>query len=40
MFEWFNTAGYRADIPALRARYPFLSTLPDWVNTTGAPAGA
>jgi uncharacterized protein YbjT (DUF2867 family) len=36
MFEWFNAAGYRADIPALRGRYPFLSTLQDWVIAHGA----
>jgi uncharacterized protein YbjT (DUF2867 family) len=38
MFQWFNTSGYQADIPALRTRYPFLSTLEDWVKANRVPA--
>lgn len=31
MFEWFGEAGYTADIPALKARYPDLLTLDAWL---------
>jgi uncharacterized protein YbjT (DUF2867 family) len=31
MFEWFQTDGYRADIPTLRERYPGLRTFADWL---------
>ena len=40
MHEWFNAEGYRADVPALRARYPFLATLDDWVTAHGTPPWA
>jgi uncharacterized protein YbjT (DUF2867 family) len=43
MYSWFNQVGYRADIPALRALYPALTTLEQWVRRTGwqdAAAGA
>lgn len=40
MFDWFNTAGYQADIPALRARYPFLSSFADWVHANRIPVEA
>ncbi|WP_129841149.1 NmrA/HSCARG family protein [Streptomyces sp. RFCAC02] len=41
MFDWFNRHGYAADLPALRAQHPELTTLADWVagNWT-APDGA
>ncbi|WP_370656685.1 NmrA family NAD(P)-binding protein [Streptomyces sp. NBS 14/10] len=32
MFDWFNTIGFRADIRALRAAHPSLTTLQDWVS--------
>jgi uncharacterized protein YbjT (DUF2867 family) len=33
MFAWFDSrAGERADVPALRARYPELSTLEEWLS--------
>ncbi|WP_019819087.1 NmrA/HSCARG family protein [Saccharomonospora saliphila] len=32
MFEWFDTKGYRADIPALRRRHPDLLTLESWLR--------
>jgi uncharacterized protein YbjT (DUF2867 family) len=32
MFEWFQTAGYAADIAALRAEYPGLKTLEGWLR--------
>lgn len=31
MFEWFQTEGYRADIPALRRHHPGLRTFSDWL---------
>ncbi|MFD2029175.1 NmrA family NAD(P)-binding protein [Ancylobacter dichloromethanicus] len=31
MFEWFGTAGYSADIPALKARQPDILTFEDWL---------
>jgi uncharacterized protein YbjT (DUF2867 family) len=34
MFEWFSTQGYRADIPALRARLPQLMTFEAWLRKT------
>jgi len=34
MFEWFQTAGYRADIARLRERYPRLRTFRDWLSET------
>jgi uncharacterized protein YbjT (DUF2867 family) len=34
MFEWFSTQGYRADIPALRARLPELMTFEAWLRQT------
>jgi uncharacterized protein YbjT (DUF2867 family) len=35
MFEWFQTAGYAADIAALRARHPSLHTFDDWLHVVG-----
>lgn len=37
MFRWFNKAGYRADIPGLRARFPELElkTLEEWLRAEG-----
>jgi uncharacterized protein YbjT (DUF2867 family) len=32
MFDWLNEAGYRADIPALRALHPELTTLETWAR--------
>ena len=34
MVEWFDTDGYEADIPALRAVHPDLQTLEDWIKVT------
>lgn len=42
MFEWFQQAGYQADIPRLRAQHPGLATFRGWLRETGwqpAPAG-
>ena len=37
MFRWFNDAGYKADIPALRQSYPEirLRTLEEWLRSEG-----
>jgi uncharacterized protein YbjT (DUF2867 family) len=37
MFRWFNEAGFQADIPALRKRYPevHLHTLEEWLRAEG-----
>jgi len=35
MFEWFNTHGYQAVLPALRALYPALLTLETWLRQAG-----
>lgn len=35
MYEWFNENGYRADIPALRALYPKLTTFETWLRKSG-----
>ncbi len=37
MFRWFNEAGFKADIPELRRRYPeiCLKTLEDWLRAEG-----
>lgn len=35
MMEWFNTQGYQAVIPALRALYPPLLTLEAWLRGSG-----
>jgi len=35
MMEWFNTQGYEAVIPALRALYPSLLNLETWLRETG-----
>jgi len=37
MFRWFNEAGFRADIPALRSQYPeiHLHTLEEWLRAEG-----
>jgi uncharacterized protein YbjT (DUF2867 family) len=37
MFRWFNTAGFQADIPGLRRRYPevHLQTLEEWLRSEG-----
>ncbi|MGW1028274.1 NmrA/HSCARG family protein [Streptomyces sp. NPDC002577] len=32
MFGWFNEEGFRADLPALRARHPELTTLEAWAR--------
>jgi uncharacterized protein YbjT (DUF2867 family) len=34
MFDWYATAGYAADIPAVRKLLPGLRTLPDWLGDT------
>lgn len=34
MFEWFQKAGYRADIARLRERHPGLRTFRDWLSET------
>jgi uncharacterized protein YbjT (DUF2867 family) len=34
MIKWFGTHGYAADIPAVRAIYPGLMTLPQWLAKT------
>jgi len=37
MFRWFNQAGFKADIPSLRRRYPeiHLQTLEEWLRAEG-----
>jgi uncharacterized protein YbjT (DUF2867 family) len=37
MFRWFNDAGFKADIPGLRQRYPEvrLQTLEEWLRNEG-----
>jgi uncharacterized protein YbjT (DUF2867 family) len=37
MFRWFNDAGYEANIPELRRKYPdlHLQTLEEWLRTEG-----
>ena len=35
MFTWFNKAGYEADIPDLRNRYPDLMNLETWLRKNG-----
>jgi uncharacterized protein YbjT (DUF2867 family) len=43
MVTWFNQVGYGADLPTLRAIYPALTTLEQWLRCTGwqgAAAGA
>jgi uncharacterized protein YbjT (DUF2867 family) len=37
MFRWFNEAGFRADIPGLRRKYPeiHLHTLEEWLREEG-----
>jgi uncharacterized protein YbjT (DUF2867 family) len=37
MFHWFNTAGFQANIPELRSRYPevHLHTLEEWLHDEG-----
>jgi uncharacterized protein YbjT (DUF2867 family) len=37
MFRWFNAAGFQADIPGLRRRYPevHLHTLEEWLRAEG-----
>jgi uncharacterized protein YbjT (DUF2867 family) len=37
MFRWFNNAGFKADIPELRRRYPeiHLHTLEEWLREEG-----
>jgi uncharacterized protein YbjT (DUF2867 family) len=35
MFTWFNQVGYGAGLPALRAIYPALTTLEEWLRRTG-----
>ena len=38
--EWIINEGFHADIPALRAMYPALMTLEDWLRETGWAQGA
>ena len=33
MFNWFRDVGFGADVPALRARYPFMSDFRTWLRT-------
>ncbi len=41
MFEWLQTHGYAADIPALRARHPGLRTFASWLaESQPSPAAA
>ncbi|MFF4508834.1 NmrA/HSCARG family protein [Streptomyces sp. NPDC001401] len=41
MFDWFNTVGFRADLPALRTRHPHLTTLQVWASEHwSVPAGS
>jgi uncharacterized protein YbjT (DUF2867 family) len=35
MVNWFNEAGYEADIPALRGLYPDLMSFETWLRTSG-----
>jgi len=35
MFTWLNQVGYGADLPTLRAIYPALTTLEQWLRRTG-----
>ena len=37
MFRWFNEAGFKADIPGLRRKYPevHLHTLEEWLREEG-----
>ncbi|MFQ5795163.1 MAG: NmrA/HSCARG family protein [Candidatus Bipolaricaulia bacterium] len=35
MFEWFNDEGYQADLPALRALHPQLTTFETWLSKDG-----
>ncbi|WP_052849238.1 NmrA/HSCARG family protein [Streptomyces avicenniae] len=39
MFTWFDTRGYAADLPALRAQRPELRTLAVWARDNWAPPG-
>jgi hypothetical protein len=32
MFAWFNHEGHRADVPALRALHPGLTTVETWAR--------
>ncbi|MFJ8028579.1 hypothetical protein [Streptomyces sp. NPDC096311] len=32
MFGWFNDEGFDADLPALRAQHPELTTLETWAR--------
>ncbi len=34
MFKWFEADGYHADVPALRARYPFLTSFDAYLHRT------
>jgi uncharacterized protein YbjT (DUF2867 family) len=34
-FRWYNEEGYRADIPALRARHPEMMTFEAWLHHSG-----
>lgn len=35
MFDWYNKAGYQADIKTLRKLYPSLTNLESWLHKTG-----
>ncbi|MFC7381741.1 NmrA/HSCARG family protein [Sphaerisporangium rhizosphaerae] len=37
MFDWFNTTGFKADLPSLRARHRNLTTLDAWVSEHWTP---
>ena len=32
MFEWMNSEGYQADVPALREHHPDLMSFEDWFS--------
>lgn len=34
MYRWFQTTGYRVDIPAVRQAYPKLTSFTRWLNST------
>ena len=39
MFRWFESEGYRVDIPSVRAEHESLLGFSHWLNTTWQPAG-
>ena len=32
MFDWFYTDGFKADVPAIRKRYPFMQDFRTWLR--------